>query len=373
MPSLAKTLIRCSDCYTVTHVYGTRSKHDGGLHPAGIAFLTADLPGVGGILKQQADDFVVEEIPAYLPEGQGEFLFLWVEKTGLSAEQLTSHVARALKIAHQDIAWPVSKIVTPSRGNSCPSPYVASPSEGDLARRKFASCRSNGIGTTSSRHLRGNRFSILLRETEPEAVVRAQAIAERVSRLGFPNYFGDQRFGRDSETLELGLELLRGTKMPGDIPRARRKFLLRLSLSPCSRRCSIRLLPPVSRRHAASRAPGRRDAGRGFAWSFRGRRFVTGTTRFDSGEIAIAGPIFGPKMLPATGETAAREAALLSGAQLDAQTFTKFANLTSGTRRAYGVRPEKLELEAEATGLRLSFTLPSGCYATVLLREFQKT
>ena len=33
-------------------------------------YFTANLPGIGGTLKQEPDDFVVEEIPAYIIGGQ---------------------------------------------------------------------------------------------------------------------------------------------------------------------------------------------------------------------------------------------------------------------------------------------------------------
>ena len=36
-------------------------------------------PGLGGVLKTEPKDFVVEEIPTYLPCGEGEHLFLWIE------------------------------------------------------------------------------------------------------------------------------------------------------------------------------------------------------------------------------------------------------------------------------------------------------
>ena len=48
--------------------------------------LTSDLPGIGGRIKQSPEDFEVEEIPAYEPSGQGEFLYLWIEKRDLGAD-----------------------------------------------------------------------------------------------------------------------------------------------------------------------------------------------------------------------------------------------------------------------------------------------
>src|SRR5580692_3991197 len=68
-----------------------------------LPFLTADLPGTGGTLKQEPEDFVVEEIPAYEPCGEGEHLFLWMEKQDVSGEELLRHVARRLGISSGDI------------------------------------------------------------------------------------------------------------------------------------------------------------------------------------------------------------------------------------------------------------------------------
>ena len=66
-------------------------------------YLTNDLPGIGGVLKHEPEDFVVEEIPAYQPCGEGEHLFLWVEKRDVSAEDLVAHVARSVGIRREDI------------------------------------------------------------------------------------------------------------------------------------------------------------------------------------------------------------------------------------------------------------------------------
>lgn len=343
--------------------------------PQELPCITGDLPGVGGILKQEAADFVVEEIPAYPPAGAGEFLYLWVEKTGLSAEQLTSHVARALQIAHQDIGMAGLKDRHAVTRQFLSVPVRCESRLKDLTHPAIRVLESHRHrNKLRPGHLRGNRFSILLRETHPDALPRAQAIAERISRLGFPNYFGDQRFGRDSETLDLGFELLRGTKMPGDIPRARRKFLLRLALSAVqSSLFNQALAGRLQEETLHCVRPGDVMQVVASHGVFVAEDLAREQARYDAGEIAIAGPLFGPKMLAAAGETAACEAALLAGVRLDATAFTKFSNLTSGTRRAYCVRPEALELAVDQSGLRLAFTLPAGCYATVLLREFQKS
>lgn len=73
---------------------------------ASLPYLTPELPGVGGTLKAQPDDFVVEEIAAYEPSGAGEHLFLWLEKRDLSGDELLRHVARRLGVHRPTSAWP---------------------------------------------------------------------------------------------------------------------------------------------------------------------------------------------------------------------------------------------------------------------------
>src|SRR3954447_14952824 len=67
-----------------------------------LPFLT-DLPGTGGSIKEQIDDFEVEEIPAYEPSGTGEHLYLWIEKRDLGAEFFVRQIAQRLNIRPGDI------------------------------------------------------------------------------------------------------------------------------------------------------------------------------------------------------------------------------------------------------------------------------
>ena len=56
--------------------------------------ITAELPGVGGKIKTIPEDFEVEEIPAYEPSGQGDFLYLWIEKRDMGAEYFVRQIYR---------------------------------------------------------------------------------------------------------------------------------------------------------------------------------------------------------------------------------------------------------------------------------------
>jgi tRNA pseudouridine13 synthase len=66
-------------------------------------FLTASLPGIGGVIKREPEDFEVEEIPAYPPSGSGDFLYLWIEKRSMGAEYFNRVIARALEISPGEV------------------------------------------------------------------------------------------------------------------------------------------------------------------------------------------------------------------------------------------------------------------------------
>ena len=59
---------------------------DGAYSRMNVPLITGALAGVGGVCKREPGDFVVEEIPDEEPCGDGDHLWLWVEKRGLSTE-----------------------------------------------------------------------------------------------------------------------------------------------------------------------------------------------------------------------------------------------------------------------------------------------
>ena len=59
--------------------------------------LDADAPSIKAVIKRDPEDFLVEEVAAYEPCGEGEHLFLWIEKRDISAEGLLKHLAGQLR------------------------------------------------------------------------------------------------------------------------------------------------------------------------------------------------------------------------------------------------------------------------------------
>ena len=354
--------------------------------------LTAELPGISGRLKTVPEDFVVEEIPAFEPSGDGEHRYLWIEKRDVSHEQLLRHLASALSIRTRDIgtAGMKDKAAVTRQWVSVPAkPQAAGAAlvDSDEIRVLRESRHPHKLRTGK---LRGNRFEILVRDvvrgspdpappttaglpqpTANLAIQVATAIADRINQTGFPNYFGPQRFGRDGSTLQTGLRLLRGEITPDDLPRARKRFLLRLALNAAQSYVFNKALARrIDEGLFATVLPGDVMRVTSSGGLFVAEDANVEQQRLDSGEIAVTGPIFGPKMRQPSGEVAERERQLVDELGIGIEAWSQFRKLTSGTRRPYGVLPGDLSIERDESGLRFRFTLTAGSYATVLLREF---
>lgn len=332
--------------------------------------LTAERAGIGGRLKTEPEDFEVEEIPAYEPSGEGDFLYLWLEKRDMGAEYFVRQVARRLDVPPGEVgtAGMKDRQAVTRQMVSVPARAEANLDrlEGDGIRVLRVSRHTNKLRPG---HLHGNRFRILIRDAAPDDAALT-AVLERVHLHGLPNYYGPQRFGRDGETLRLGLALLRGEATPRPV---RNPFLKKLALSAAQsalynaylgRRLRDGLLRTVLPGDVMAKVP--------FGGMFVAQDVAAEQRRLDAGEIVTAGPIFGRKTFAAADEAARREAEILAAFGLSVASFRGFGKLLQGTRRHDLVYLDDIVYEREEDGLRLCFTLPAGSYATVLLREVMK-
>ncbi|SFH56770.1 tRNA pseudouridine(13) synthase TruD [Planctomicrobium piriforme] len=328
---------------------------------------------INGQLKVEPEDFVVEEVPAYLPSGVGEHLFLWIQKRDISAEFLTGHIARSLGVRRDDIG-----VAGLKDRRAVTRQWISVPA---TAEERIEAINTPAIQVLEAKrhgnklktgHLRGNRFELIVRG-EPGQLAIAQQIAAAIAEQGVPNYFGDQRFGHDGETLTLGMSLLKGETDPRSIPSPKRKFLLRLALSAAQ----SSLFNTVLARRLQAGTLHSVQPGDVMQVCASGGLFVVEDVpseqpRFDARETVITGPIFGPKMKSPLGDVLQLEQEILTATGLTREVFRTHSKLTPGTRRPLLLWPENLTVADHPHGLRLTFTLPSGCYATVVLREFLK-
>jgi tRNA pseudouridine13 synthase len=332
--------------------------------------LTADLPGIGGRIKTVPEDFEVEEVPAYPPSGQGEFLYLWVEKRDMGAQYFTRQVAQRLGIPAGEVGSAGLKDRRAVTRQMISVPLSVEPQlgqlDGDGVRLLAVHRHSNKL---KPGHLHGNRFRILIRDADPAAAERLPAILDRLRSQGLPNFYGPQRFGRGGETAELGLALLRGEQR-----KVRSPFLRKLALSAgqsvlfntyLGQRMTDRLFRTVLSGDVMGK------------WPFGGLFNVTDIgaeqARFDRRETIHTGPMVGRKTFAAKDAAAVREAQLLGDAGLTPQQLTGFGKLLQGTRRHNLIYLDDLSATTEPAGVRVTVTLPAGSYATVLLREVMKS
>lgn len=329
--------------------------------------LTADLPGIGGRIKVAPEDFEVEEIPAYDPCGSGDFLYLWVEKRGQGAEYFVRQVAQRLGITPGEVGTAGLKDRHAVTRQRISVPWQVENRLPKLEGDGIRLLEICGRHTNKLRmgHLHGNRFRILIRNTDPDAAVRLGPLVERLQQLGLPNGYGAQRFGRDGETVLLGLAMLRKERTRRVTPFLR-KFALSAGQSALfnyylTRRIHDGLLRRVLAGEVMSKWP--------VGGLFVARELEREQERLEARETVPAGPIYGRKMFAAEGEAAEREAAILQEVGLTAESFDGFGKLVQGTRRQNLVYLDDLTATAEPDGVRCSFRLPPGSYATLLLRE----
>jgi tRNA pseudouridine13 synthase len=335
--------------------------------------VTADLPGVGGRIKSEPEDFEVEEIPAYQPCGHGDHLFLRVEKRAMGAEYFQRQVARRLGLSPGEvgIAGLKDRHAVTRQMVSVPASAESrlAQLEGDGIRVLSASRHTNKL---KSGHLKGNRFRIRLRGVAADAAEKLPPILERLRSLGWPNYYGPQRFGRDGETVKLGLGML-APPGEGGPPPVRNPFLRKLALSAAqsavfNHYLARRVSDGVWRRVLPGDVMAKWPAGGMFVAEDIARE----QERFDARETVTAGPIVGRKTFAAAGEAAAREAVAIAEVGIAAASLSSYGKLLPGTRRHNLVYADDLHGEVAERAVQLTFSLTAGSYATVLLREITK-
>ena len=330
--------------------------------------LTAGLPGTGGRFRASPEDFEVEEIPAYLPSGQGEHLYLWVEKAGLDTPDAARRIASALGLQLTEVSWAGLKdraavtrqwISVPARAEASLPALEARPELRVLAHARHGNKLRVG-------HLRGNRFRIRIRDTDrPDAVGPTM---ERLVAEGLPNAFGEQRFGRGDTALR-GLALVRGERLPQRPGSFERKlYVSAYQALLFNRLLEARFQAGTLRRALQGDLMRKTDSGGLFVC----REPEVDQTRVARGEIVATGPIFGWKMQRPEGEVDAAEQAVLVAEGLRLDSFRRLGSIAEGTRRPFVVPVTDARWTTDGSTVDLSFSLPAGSYATVLLEEVMR-
>jgi tRNA pseudouridine13 synthase len=335
-----------------------------------LPYLTATLPGIGGVLRASFDDFRVDEIPSYEPSGEGTHTYLRIEKRDLTTIFAIERIARALRVDPRDVGYAGLKdrhAVT-TQWISVPNIAVADAEQlkVDGVAVLAVSRHTNKLRTG---HLRGNRFSLRITGIDDVALasIRARDIATELQMKGCPNYFGAQRFGREGDNSAHARAWLKG-----DAPAPRAPFMRRMLVSALQSELfndylAQRMRDGLFHRYVAGDLAQRLPVGR--PWLIDS---TEAQSLYDLGEVGPTGPLFGLSMPQPVDEALLREEAVLRSADLTPQVFSRARGIAEGTRRPLRMNVGTVCVTHDTEALLLEFSLPAGGYATAVTREFIK-
>jgi tRNA pseudouridine13 synthase len=333
-----------------------------------LPYATAKSLRILGKIRSAPEDFVVDEVPAYLPNGDGTHVFVHFEKRGLTTRHAVERIAKALGTAARDAGYAGMKdrhaLTTQWASFSGTTPEAALAVELPGIRVLSAARHGNKLRTG---HLRGNRFSLRIRGDRLDADLARQLLDE-LGRRGVPNYYGEQRFGHGASNLARAQQwVLGGGAAPRD--RFERKLLFSTLQSTVF---NTWLAERIERDHYDAPVLGdvlrKEDSGGLFVNADQ----PTAVRRMQAWEISPTGPMFGAKMRWPEADAADHERDLLQRAGIDAATLERHAAHGEGTRRVARVRPQAPEVVVEDAALLVRFELPAGAYATMVMRELCK-
>lgn len=178
----------------------------------GILAFSVDFPRAYGGPLAEADfrtrdeDFIVDEHLGFEPEGEGEHQYIQLVKRGENTQWVAKHIARFAGVKEMDVGYCGLKdrrAVT-SQWFSVYLPKRETLDWGSLADGELnVHVLQSGRGQKKLR--RGqhahNRFVITLRNVVAAEPERLDDLLRLVADHGVPNYFGEQRFGRDANNL----------------------------------------------------------------------------------------------------------------------------------------------------------------------------
>lgn len=331
--------------------------------------LTAKLPATGGTIKERVEDFFVEEIPAYLPSGEGDHLMVFVEKRELTTDDVVRRLAQELSLDTRNIGYAgrKDKYAVTRQWFSLPGVEAKMAMALRIPEVSILEAKPHGNKIRTG-HLHGNRFRIVIRGVVDGAFERARVILDVIESDGLPNCFGPQRFGRGGRNVEEALAwIVGGRKKPRN--RGRRKLLISsLQALLFNRLCQLRLERGLITQALLGDIMKVRETGGLFV----AEDMEDVNSRARDGLISATGPIFGSKMWWPEAEAAELEASVLEAMDLTKEHLDGFKKDGRGSRRVLRVFPDEVALEEEGDTLIVSFCLDSGSFATTLIAELTK-
>lgn len=163
-------------------------------------------PVLAGRIKERPEDFLVDELPLYEPSGEGEHLYLGVQKSGMPHSEMVEILARHYGVAEEAIGFAGMKdrVAVTRQAVSIHLPGKSGPAALPVHDRLEVIWTKRHTNKIRRGHLVGNRFSIRIRGLEPIKAPLIHRCLMVLEREGVPAYYGAQRFGYRRNTHVLG-------------------------------------------------------------------------------------------------------------------------------------------------------------------------
>lgn len=317
-----------------------------------------------GVIKTVDDDFIVEEMLPFEPEGEGEHVFLHIEKCGENTEYVARLLARHAGVRQRDIGIAGLKD-RHARTRQWFSVWLPGKDEPEWTDAETPTIKILQVVRHARKlkrgALSGNRFRITIRQWDGDRNQMERRL-RLIRQQGFPNYFGEQRFGHAGQNVVKALALTAGKKMK----RERQSLLLSAARS--------FLFNQVLASRIADQSWNRLLAGELCKLQDSNSMFrVDELTekeqgRVEAGEIHPTASLWGLGAENGSGVADFLEQSVVERFPDLVKIITKLG--VEAGRRSLRVIPQQLQWEfSQDQQLELRFSLPAGSYATALLRE----
>jgi tRNA pseudouridine13 synthase len=324
------------------------------------------IPSSTGRVRSLPEDFRVEELLGFEPDGSGAHALLTVEKRGANTGWVAAQLARTAGVPVRDVGFAGHKDRQAVTRQAYSIPVKdADPLDAWLSHEgegyRVVAAQRHGRKLRPGAH-RANRFALRVRELTGDHAALEASLA-RIAALGVPNYFGPQRFGREGANLDRARQWASGGPPPRD--RTQRSFALSAARSHVFN--SV-LASRVQRGDWNCLLPGE-------AVMLDGRRSffaaptvdATLVARCESMDIHPSGPLPGRGANPASAEALAIEESA-QGAEPELLALLAGQGLEH-ERRSLRLPVRECAWRFDEPDLLLEFTLPRGTFATAVLHE----
>lgn len=328
-----------------------------------------------GDLKTYVDDFVVEEQLGFAFSGEGEHHLLWIEKANTNTAYVAEQLAAYSKIPLRDISYAGRKDKF-ARTRQYFSVYQGKHTSPDWQGfehpniRIMASTRHHKKLRTGA--LKSNKFSLIIRNIEPRSHAQWEHRMTQIQKYGVPNYYGQQRFGEMQTNngmvlngnLKLGLRMAQGEKIKNRNKRsmaisALRSYLFNEVLS-C--RISQQLHAQVLLGDALQLS-----GSNSYFVVTASDDMSTLNQRLATHDVQITAPLVGSGLLYVKEKALELEQSILARHPSIVKVLASIG--LKQERRPAMLYPQNMQWSVENSQLSLSFSLPSGCFATAVVRE----